>query len=80
MQSEYLQKYLLLQYCGLLGELLESSQRFLMRNCTLCTLCTVCSVHIERRGKEVFFDMHGIFSLVKYYRKEIFVKGRGPVG
>ena len=27
----------LLQYCGLLGELLESSQGFLMRNCTVCT-------------------------------------------
>ena len=41
MQCEYSQKYLLLQYCGLFGELLESSQRFLMRNFTVCTVYTL---------------------------------------
>ena len=37
-------------------------------------------VHIEPRSKEVSFNTQGIFSCVRYYRKEIFAKGRGPVG
>ena len=36
--------------------------------------------HIEPKSKEVSFNMKGIFSCVRYYRKEIFAKGRGPVG
>ena len=41
---------------------------------------TVQCEQIEPRSKEVSFNTQGIFSLVRYYRKEIFVKGRGPVG
>ena len=37
-----------------------------------------CVVHIEPRSKEVSFNTQGISSFVK--GKEIFVKGRGPVG
>ena len=36
--------------------------------------------HIEPKSKEVSFNMKGIFSCVRYHRKEIFAKGRGPVG
>ena len=43
-------------------------------------LCaTVQCVHIEPMSKEVSFNTQ-IFSFAIYYRKEIFVKGRGPVG
>ena len=44
-------------------------------------VCTVC-VQVEPKSKEVFFNMQGIFSCVRlrYYRKEIFAKGRGPCG
>ena len=41
--------------------------------------CVQCE-HIEPKSKEVSFNMKGIFSCVRYYRKEIFAKGRGPVG
>ena len=41
--------------------------------------CVQCE-HIEPKSKEVSFNTQGIFSYVRYYRKEIFVKGRGPVG
>ena len=40
--------------------------------------CVQCE-HIEPKSKEVSFNMKGIFSCVRYYRKEIFAKGRGPV-
>ena len=41
--------------------------------------CVQCE-HIEPKSKEVSFNMKGIFSCVRYYRKEIFAKGRGYVG
>ena len=43
-------------------------------------MCTVQFEHIEPKSKEVSFNMKGIFSCVRYYRKEIFAKGRGYVG
>ena len=41
--------------------------------------CVQCE-HIEPKSKEVSFNMKGIFSFVRYFRKEIFTKGRVPVG
>ena len=60
-----------------------------MHSFTVCTVCThltkeqegfIYSVYNEPKSKEVSFNMEGIFSCVRYYRKEIFVKGRGPGG
>ena len=34
----------------------------------------------SNKSKKVSFNTQGIFSFVRYYRKEIFVKGREPVG
>ena len=38
------------------------------------------TVHIVPNRKDVSFNMQGIFNCVRYYRKKIFVKGKGPVG
>ena len=45
-----------------------------------CVHYSAYCIHIAPRSKEVSFNTQGIFSCVRYYRKEIFVKGRGPVG
>ena len=46
-----------------------------------CSIINIYSlVHTEPRSKEVSFNTQEIYCFVRYYRKEIFVTGRGPVG
>ena len=41
MQCEYSQQYLLLQHCGLLGELYFKVHNDSKRNCTVCTVAVI---------------------------------------
>ena len=46
----------------------------------LTLLLLVYILCIEPKSKDVSLNMQGVFSFVRYDRKEIFVKGTGAVG